>query len=233
MTTLTSFDITSGTRILILPLGAWEQHGPHLPLNTDSLIIEAVVAHALEKIDSLSDEFLVAPTLAITASDEHDGFAGGLSCGTDALVASVVRIARAARWARGVCIVNGHGGNADALARIASALDYENIAAHIWSLPSYSGGDMHAGRTETSLLLHLHPEFVREESIEQGKVAITQQDFEVMRSHGIQAISPNGVLGDPRSASSAHGVEVLNVYTESLVASLHHCLGAWPQHSSE
>ena len=231
MNSYTSFDIAPGSRILVLPLGSWEQHGPHLPLHTDSLIIESVVNSAISHLDSLRENFLVAPTVSITASDEHEGFAGGLSCGTEALVASVVAIARSASWARGVCIANGHGGNTDALRRISSALDHEKIPAVLWSLPSYSGGDMHAGHTETSLLLHLHPDLVRLDHIEAGAVAIGTQDVDVMRSHGVRAVSPNGVLGDPRTATAQHGIDVLNLYTQSLVASLTRCIELWPAHA--
>jgi mycofactocin precursor peptide peptidase len=231
MNNYTTFDIAPGSRILILPLGSWEQHGPHLPLQTDSLIIEAVVNNALSRLYAQCDEFLVAPTLSITASDEHEGFAGGLSCGTEALVASVVSIARSATWARGVCIANGHGGNSDALRLISSALEYEEIPAAVWSLPAYKGGDMHAGHTETSLLLHLHPERVRREQLEAGAIAINQESVDEMRKSGVRAVSSNGVLGDPRTATAEHGIEVLNLYTHSLVASLKHCVELWPVRS--
>lgn len=231
MNNYTTFDITPGSHILVLPLGSWEQHGPHLPLQTDSLIIEAVVNTAMSHLGSLRDNFLVAPTLSITASDEHDGFAGGLSCGTEALVASVVSIARSASWARGVCVVNGHGGNTDALRLISSALEYEEIPAEIWSLPAYAGGDMHAGHTETSLLLHLHPEIVRRDLIESGPATLDKRDIDIMRSKGVGAVSANGVLGDPRTATAKHGIEVLNMYTQSLLTSLKHCVEIWPVHS--
>lgn len=231
MSNYTTFDITPGSRILVLPLGSWEQHGPHLPLHTDSLIIESVVNATMSRLGLLRDNFLVAPTLPITASDEHEGFAGGLSCGTEAVVASVVAIARSASWARGVCIVNGHGGNSDALRLISSALEYEKIPAVLWSLPSYSGGDMHAGHTETSLLLHLYPELVRHDHIEPGAISLDKQDVDVMRSQGVRAISTNGVLGDPRTATAEHGIEVLNLYSQSLLASLMRCIELWPAHA--
>lgn len=228
MTIPTSRDITISQRIVILPLGSWEQHGPHLPLHTDTLIVDAVVDSALRNASLNVNEFLRAPTLPITASDEHEGFTGGLSSGTEALVATVVAIARSASWSRGVCIVNGHGGNISALAKISSALEYENIPAHIWSLPNYPGGDMHAGHTETSLLLHIAPELVRHDLIEVGATDISSQDIELMKVSGVKAVSPNGVLGDPRHAHAEHGRKVLELYTESLIAALRTCAGQWP-----
>lgn len=99
----TSHDIVPGTTILLLPLGAWEQHGPHLPLDTDTVIISAVVAQSLARDDIRAECFSVAPVLPITASDEHAGFAGGLSTGTQALVDAVVAICRSSSsWTAGV-----------------------------------------------------------------------------------------------------------------------------------
>lgn len=224
----TTGDIKDSDRIVVLPLGSWEQHGPHLPLHTDTVIVDAVVDAALKDPSLSNNKFLRAPTLPITASDEHDGFTGGLSSGTEALVATVVAIARSASWARGICIVNGHGGNTPALAKIASALEYEKIPAHMWSLPSYAGGDMHAGHTETSLLLHIAPAQVRQDLIEVGATDITAKEIDLMKISGVKAVSPNGVLGDPRQASAEHGRKVLALYTESLTTALHSCIAQWP-----
>jgi creatinine amidohydrolase len=224
----TAREIKAFDRIVVLPLGSWEQHGPHLPLHTDTVIVDAVVEAALQDSSLPQNTFLRAPTLPITASDEHDGFTGGLSSGTEALVACVVAIARSASWARGICIVNGHGGNVTALAKISSALDYENISAHIWSLPNYPGGDMHAGHTETSLLMHISPELVRHEHVEAGPTALTRDDMNLMKISGVQAVSANGVLGDPRQATADHGCEVLALYSTSLVQALHTCAVQWP-----
>lgn len=224
----TSVELTRSRQIVLLPLGSWEQHGPHLPLHTDTLIVDAVVNEALQDPSIQIADFLVAPTISITASDEHDGFLGGLSCGTQGLVASVVAIARSASWARGICIVNGHGGNFSALTQISSALDYEKIPAHVWSLPGYVGGDMHAGHTETSLLLHIAPSVVRHELIEIGATNITPQDIEIMKTTGVKNVSPNGVLGDPSQANAQHGREVLSLYCKSLVQALALCVTKWP-----
>jgi creatinine amidohydrolase len=228
----TAGEIKALEHIVLLPLGSWEQHGPHLPLHTDTVIVDAVVEAALRDSSLPPNSFLRAPTLPITASDEHDGFTGGLSSGNEALVASVVAIARSASWARGICIVNGHGGNVPALSKIFSALEYENIPAHIWSLPSYAGGDMHAGHTETSLLLHIAPELVRQDLIEAGATEITTNDINLMKVSGVKAVSPNGVLGDPRHAHPDHGRDVLALYTTSLVEALQSCISRWPTPSA-
>ncbi len=206
--------------VVVLPLGAWEQHGPHLPLDTDTLINDAVIARAISPDFPLSVNFLVAPTLSITASDEHQGFPGTLSMGTQALVDSVVSICRSADWALGVCIVNGHGGNADALKKIASALDHERIPHSIWSLPGYNGSDMHAGRTETSVMLHLDPSLVDATRLESGANGNPPELIEAMRTGGVSSVASNGIIGDATTATSDHGREVLDLYVGSLRAHL-------------
>ncbi|MSO15552.1 MAG: mycofactocin biosynthesis peptidyl-dipeptidase MftE, partial [Ilumatobacteraceae bacterium] len=86
------------SKILLLPIGAWEQHGPHLPFDTDTIIIDSVVTRALRDTQINADAFAIAPTIAISASDEHAGFPGTLSTGTEPLVQSVVAICRSASW---------------------------------------------------------------------------------------------------------------------------------------
>ena len=88
------------SKILLLPLGSFEQHGPHLPFDTDTIIIDSVVSRALSEERIEVDKFLVAPTIAISASDEHAGFSGTLSTGTEALAQSVVAICRSASWSQ-------------------------------------------------------------------------------------------------------------------------------------
>ena len=124
MGSATSAEIAESRPILLLPLGAWEQHGPHLPLDTDTMIITRVIADVLRHADLRTVNVMSAPAISITASDEHHGFPGTLSTGTQALKDSVVAICRSASWATGVCIAYAHGGNADALAAITSALAY-------------------------------------------------------------------------------------------------------------
>ena len=208
------------SKILLLPIGAWEQHGPHLPFDTDTIIVDSVVAGALRDTQVDADAFAIAPTIAISASDEHVGFPGTLSMGTEALVQSVVAICRSASWSIGVCIVNGHGGNVDALARISSALTYEKIRHSIWSLPSYDGSDMHAGHTETSVMLHVAPGTVQTDRIERGTIGDASALVAQMRATGVAGVSANGVLGDPTTATSEHGIAVMNLYSASLIAHL-------------
>ena len=208
------------SKIVLLTLGSWEQHGPHLPFDTDTIIINSVVTQAMHDSQINANEFMIAPTVAISASDEHTGFPGTLSTGTEALAQSVVAICRSASWSLGVCIVNGHGGNTDALARISSALTHEKITHSIWSLPSYDGADMHAGHTETSVMLHVAPDKVQTDRIERGTVGDSSALVAQMRTSGVAGVSDNGVLGDPTTATKEHGFAVMNLYSTSLASHL-------------
>lgn len=232
--TATSLDLTNQSPVVVLALGSWEQHGPHLPLDTDTVIIDTVVATALMMLNEKASQFLVAPTIPITASDEHQGFAGTLSCGTEALTQSIVAICRSASWARGVCVVNGHGGNHDALTAISSALTYEKITHSLWSLPGYEGGDIHAGHTETSVMLHIAPHAVRLDQITTGNTESGHELLPKMRAGGVRAVSQSGVLGDATTANAEHGARVLDFYARHLVDHLTTALSQWTsaQHDS-
>jgi creatinine amidohydrolase len=186
-----------------------------------------VVDAAIRTVDPENTQFSVVPTIGVTASDEHNGFAGTLSIGTHALSDAIVSIARSASWARGICIVNGHGGNSDALKLVHSALDYENIRHSIWSLPYYEGADMHAGHTETSLMLHLAPGTVRMDLAEVGAVGDSEMLIERMRAGGIKEVSSNGVVGDPTNANAAHGATMLSFYADHLTKLLLQIQTSW------
>lgn len=227
MSTATSRDLENRSPIVVLALGSWEQHGPHLPLDTDTVIIDTVVATSLMLLNEQASRFLVAPTLSITASDEHRGFAGTLSTGTEALVQSVVSICRSASWATGVCVVNGHGGNHDALTAISSALTFEGVAHSLWSLPAYEGNDFHAGRTETSLMMKIAPHSVRWDQLTTGNTQPVHELLPTMREGGVRAVSESGVLGDAAAATAEHGALVLDFYAQHLAQHLKVILDQW------
>ena len=119
-------------------------------------------------------------------------------------------------------IVNGHGGNLEALRRAIATATAEGRVAHAWS-PSIPGGDAHAGRTETSLLLAIDPSCVRVDALEPGSTDAIGDVLDRLRVDGVRAIAPNGVLGDPTHATTAEGEELL----ATLVADLRTRLDEW------
>ena len=210
-----------GTALLAVPLGSLEQHGPHLPLDTDTRIATALA----QGLADARPDVVVAPALPYGASGEHAGFAGTLSLGTDALATAVVELVRSADHFAGVVLVNGHGGNLDALRSAASTLTGEARRVLVWG-PSDPDGDAHAGRTETSLMLALDPAVVRLERAEPGATAPVSELMGALRAGGVASVAPNGVLGDPTGADAADGAERLAHLVADLVTATD---GAFPR----
>jgi creatinine amidohydrolase len=135
---------------LLIPLGATEQHGPHLPLGTDSTIAVALAEAAAARTPGA----VVAPVVPYGSSGEHQDFAGTLSIGAACTELVLVELGRSATETFDrLLFVNAHGGNAAPLAAAVERLREEGRDARAWS-PRF-GGDAHAGRTETSLMLAL------------------------------------------------------------------------------
>ena len=200
---LTWTDVRDTPRIVLIPVGSLEQHGPHLPLDTDTRIATAIAEHVCE----LRENLVVGPAIAIGASGEHAGFEGTLSIGTDALATVLVELARSADAFSGVVFVNGHGGNRDALLAARAILRLEGRKVVAWS-PSIPGGDAHAGHSETSLLLAIDPDCVRIDALEAGSTAPLSELLDELKAGGVKSVSANGILGDPTSANAEHGNEL-------------------------
>ena len=207
-------DRGAAATLLVVPLGATEQHGPHLPLATDTLVASALA----RQLADARDDVLVAPAVPYGSSGEHADFAGTLSIGQAAIEHLVVELVRSADAFAGVVLVSGHGGNAEPLDAAAATLDAEGRSVLVW-WPHVPGGDAHAGRTETSLLLCLVPPLVRP-GAEPGDTRPLAQLLPALRQGGVAAVSPNGILGDPTRASAAEGEVLLDALAADLVAAV-------------
>lgn len=196
---------------LVIPVGSTEQHGPHLPLDTDTRIATAVargVAERLAQADHGSG-WMLAPPIGYGASGEHESFPGTVSIGTSALRLLLVEFGRsAASWARRLVFVNGHGGNMEALAAAVALLRYEGRDVG-WCSCGVKNADAHAGHTETSVLLHISPDDVAIDERVQGNSAPLADLLPAMRTGGVAAVSEVGVLGDPTNATAAEGARLL------------------------
>jgi creatinine amidohydrolase len=210
-------DVDAATETLLVPLGSTEQHGPHLPFDTDSRIAVAVAVAAADRVDHV----VVAPCVDYGSSGEHQAFAGTLSIGTEALTMVLVELGRSALppFAR-LVFVNGHGGNAPAIHAAVELLVSEGRPVAAWQpdLGAVEPRDAHAGHTETSLLLALAPDLVQFDRAEVGNTQPLAELASRLTADGVAVVAPNGILGDPRAASADHGRRLFVHLVDSLVA---------------
>ncbi|MUM05442.1 MULTISPECIES: mycofactocin biosynthesis peptidyl-dipeptidase MftE [unclassified Mycolicibacterium] len=218
----TSRQLQSMQPSLIVPIGSTEQHGPHLPLDTDTRIAEAVsrsVAAQLGETTSGAAQraWLVGSAISYGASGEHESFPGTISIGLAALEHLMVEFGRSAcNWARRVVFVNGHGGNVAALTAATKLLRFEGRDV-AWVPCAAAGADAHAGHTETSVLLHLSPADVWLDESVVGNTAPLSELLPALRRGGVAAVSPVGVLGDPTTATAAEGSRIFGEMVGSCV----------------
>ena len=224
--------------LVVLPVAAVEQHGPHLPVFTDSMIVTAVLARALA-LRPDDGRVWALPLQAYGKSNEHTGFPGtlGLSAGT---LASTLRdIARGvyASGLRRLMFLNGHGGNPEILDYVArdlrAELDLLCFTAHPFRfglardiISDIEGGyGIHGGEAETSVLLALAPELVHPDrytpELPPVRQYMRQYTLKGAASFGwlTRDLSASGTIGDPRAASAEKGEAILQAEAR-LVAAL-------------
>jgi mycofactocin precursor peptide peptidase len=202
--------LADGDPVLAVPIGSTEQHGPHLPLSTDTDLAVALCEQL-----ALRRDVVIAPPLAYGSSGEHAGFAGTLSIGQTALELLLVELSRSATETfRHVLLVSGHGGNAEPVRRAVATLRGEGRDVLSY-FPSWEG-EAHAGRTETAIELALRPDAVLIARAEPGDRRPIDELMPLLRSGGLRAVATNGVLGDPRGASAEQGRQLLSAMTLDL-----------------
>lgn len=213
----TTLEIDGNTSSLLVPLGATEQHGPHLPLNTDSLIAVAWAEAVANELPAMT----VAPLLPFGSSGEHQTFAGTLSIGGEVLRQLVVELARsAAHDFERIVFLSGHGGNFVSVTAAVQQLSTEghNAQCYFPYWPERDDIDAHAGCTETSIMLHLAPQSIRADLLVQGQTRPASELIEAMRSAGVASVSSSGVLGDPTIATPELGREL---FTDLVARTVH------------
>jgi mycofactocin precursor peptide peptidase len=223
--------VAAGCTTVILPLGATEQHGPHLPLGTDAVRAEALA----DGLAASLPDVLVAPTLPVGCSDEHTGFAGLLSLDHGTLTAVIVECGRRmAGWGiRRLVLLSAHGGNGRALelarARLreaATGLDVQvpgapaGLTRALLDLAAADGISaealgLHAGEGETSEMLHLRPDLVHMQRAVAGYVGAVAKLLPRLREEGLRPVTATGTLGDPRGACGERGARYLAAQIDS------------------
>ena len=214
-------------RLLVVPVGSLEQHGPHLPLDTDTRIAVALAARVCAGRPGVG----LAPAIGIGASGEHADFPGTLSIGHVALSTLLVELGRHAslHWPT-MLLVNGHGGNVGAINDALGTLRAEGRDAQVWHAalrPAVLAGagldllpDAHAGRVETSVMLALAPGDVQLAAAAAGETRPLAEIMPALRAGGVRPLSGNGVLGDPAGASAAEGETLLGLLAADLAATV-------------
>jgi creatinine amidohydrolase len=205
--------------VVVLPVGSLEQHGEHLPIGTDSLLVEAICLAAAERAER---DVLVAPTIWTGFSPHHVRFGATVSL-SSATFAALVRETWAglSEWAPSVLVVNGHGGNRGPLITLAVEtgmrfLSYFELAdaSSRRLFPVDRGSPGHAGELETSLWLAIHHELVGEPLAAFEPIAVSEHALLV------PDMGETGVLGDPSAATLEAGAEFLEEVTVALAALL-------------
>jgi creatinine amidohydrolase len=210
----------AGASVLVVPLGATEQHGPHLPYTVDTEIAERLV----EELTASRADMVQAPALPYASSGEHAGFPGTLSIGATVTEWVLTELGRSADDFAGLLFVCAHGGNAGPLRAALSRLRHEGRHARAWSPPG-SPTDSHAGHVETSVMLALRPAAVRLSELEPGATDPLDELMPALADGGVAAVSESGVLGDPSGATAEEGLRILAGWDAALRACADTC---WP-----
>jgi creatinine amidohydrolase len=229
--------------VIIVPIGALEQHGPHLPLETDFRMADTVAELAAQRAVEADTPTLVTPPIWSGYSPHHMDFPGTVTL-RSATLQAVVRDVAVSLWHHGfrkILFLNGHGGNANLLGGMVQALRFEEgvriAAASYWSFVSDRigewrhsgpGGIDHACEMEMSLMLQVRPEHARADAASDrtwfprsrfltGDLAIGAP---VSVSWSFGELSDDGTLGDPVKASAERGADLLESIVEEVAAFL-------------
>jgi creatinine amidohydrolase/Fe(II)-dependent formamide hydrolase-like protein len=220
--------IVGSDALVIQPIASVEQHGPHLPCYTDSLVADGLVARAIA-LTPVDVNVWSLPVIAYGKSNEHLGFPGTIALSAETLIAVCRDVGRSVARSgfRKLAFVNGHGGQPHLLEMVARDIREETglmvfplfpyrlgVPEGVVSSPEEEALGIHGGELETSLVLALHPESVHMDRAESGgdRVRKLYGDLEYLTLEGAlptawltRDLSENGVIGDPTNASAERG----------------------------
>ncbi|MFT8310743.1 MAG: creatininase family protein [Sporolactobacillus sp.] len=232
--------IDKDSAIVFLPTAATEQHGPHLPVGTDAIILSKLIDHFIETQEFDEGSLLFAPLLNVGKSNEHMGFAGTITYGTQTYYAVLHDIAGAIAKSgfKKLVLFNSHGGNTDMLNMISRDLRIDfgmDVFVFDWWFTSFwdkglkglkqSGkyGVFHACELETSLMLHAAPETVHME------LAVDEDPIEALRDNDFVTlfgpynagwktsdVTKSGVIGAPTYATAEKGKRLFDYAVKEL-----------------
>lgn len=224
--------------VLIQPVGAIEQHGPHLPLVVDTAIATAVVGKALEQLDAEIPAYAL-PTLCYGKSNEHWHFPGTVTLSAHTLMATLMEVGESVYRAgfRKLALVNGHGGQPQIMEMVARDLhqqydDFMVFPLFVWRVPNLpidllsakeAELGIHAGDAETSLLLSILPDQVRmadavaEYPHNLPEDSLLSMEGKLPFAWTTRDLSRSGILGDPTVATKEKGDRFLSALVQGWV----------------
>jgi creatinine amidohydrolase len=222
--------------VLIQPIGAIEQHGPHLPLAVDAAIAAAITGQTLQRLESTIPAYAL-PLLYYGKSNEHWRFPGTITLSAKTLMSLLLEIGESVYRAgfRKLVFLNAHGGQPQVLEIVARDLhqvypDLMVFPLFVWRAPNVAADlisaqelelGIHAGDAETSLMLALLPDQVRmKQAVTEYPQGLPEQSLLSMEGKlpfawSTHELSRSGVLGDPTTASQEKGDRILESLTES------------------
>lgn len=226
-------DLVDEDAVVVVPIGATEQHGPHLPLETDFRMADTVAERAAERATEAGAPTVVTPPIWSGFSPHHMDFAGTISVRSSTLQA-LVRDVATSLWHHGfrkILVLNGHGGNANLLGAVTQALRFEDdvriATASYWNFAanriaewreSGPGGIDHACEMEMSLMLHVRPDLAHSDQARDaawfpksrfltGDLAIGAP---VSVAWNLAELTEDGTLGDAAKGSAERGEELFD-----------------------
>ncbi|MEZ0268958.1 MAG: creatininase family protein [Nitrososphaeraceae archaeon] len=218
---LKNYEIKSGKKIII-PLGSMEQHGPHLPISTDTIIAEYLANQLTKKISSY-----VLPGIPYGVSFEHRPFFN-ISISNDVLseLLSQICISLGENGFNQIIILNGHRGNMGVLQYIPQIVERNNPKVNVFGINYWHLIERefdHGGFVETSLMLAIEPKLVQMQNAKRGylnKKRLNSTYTTFLSNTSSFKITRNGVLGDPRKATKEEGKKIISITMKNLVRTL-------------
>ena len=214
------------TDLAVLPVGSTEQHGPHAPLGVDFMTAEAIANEGVEQYaDDFDGEAVVGPTIPVGIAEEHRDFDGTLWVSEDTFRAYVRETIEslAHHGFDRIVVVNGHGGNVDALRECCGRISRDGDAyavAYTWFDAVDTAELGHGGPAETSFMRHLRPELVHEERTEAAAEGAAEVWGEWLHGTNLAydsaEFTESGAVGDPRNGDEELGEELLEAAAAAL-----------------
>lgn len=203
-------------KVALLPTGSTEQHGPHCPLKTDSLIAKEIAKHVADKAD-----ILLLPSITVGVSREHSKFPGTLYLSPETFRRQISEIILSAQGSglRKFVIVNGHGGNVFSIQEICKTLYHKHgVLTLEWTwFNAISAKNMgHAGELETSLVKFLKPELISG-PIERGSDSWGRRFHGTRVAYDTSNFTRQGVVGNPTKATRENGKKLFDKATGKLL----------------